>query len=85
MEGHGRQWKVMEGHRMSLKVFSYHQIDIQSEKSMDDIVQSAMLVVMVDMVTEGLGRSWEIREGHGKLWKVMKGHRGSFSIIRLTF
>ena len=33
MEGHGRPWKVMEGHRMSLKVFSYHQIDILSEKS----------------------------------------------------
>ena len=48
-------------------------------------MQSAMLVVMVDMVTECLGRSWEIREGHGRLWKVMKGHRGSFSIIRLTF
>ena len=48
-------------------------------------MQSAMLVVMVDMVTEGLGRSWEIREGHGKLWKVMKDHRGSFSIIRLAF
>ena len=48
-------------------------------------MQSAMLLVMVDMVTEGLGRSWEIREGHGRLWKVMKGHRGSFSIIRLTF
>ena len=48
-------------------------------------MQSAMLVVMVDMVMEGLGRSWEIREGHGKLRKVMKGHRGSFSIIRLTF
>ena len=52
---------------------------------MGDIVQLAMLVVTVDMVTEGLGRSWEIREGHGRLWKVMKGHRGSFSIIRLTF
>ena len=52
---------------------------------MGDIVQSAMLVVMVDMVMEGLGRSWEIREGHGKLWKVMKDHKGSFSIIRLAF
>ena len=33
IEGHERSWKVKEGHGMSCKVFSYHQIDILSEKS----------------------------------------------------
>ena len=51
MEGHGRPWKVMEGHRMSLKVFSYHQIDILSEKCYGGIVQLAMLVACRIIVT----------------------------------
>ena len=41
---------VMEGHGRSLKVFSYHQIDILSEKSYWWCVQSAMLVCAVDYV-----------------------------------
>ena len=49
MEGHGRPGKVMEGHRMSLKVFSYHQIVISSEKSYWWCVQSAMLVCAVGL------------------------------------
>ena len=33
MEGQGKSRNVMEGPDMSWKVFSYHQIDILSEKS----------------------------------------------------
>ena len=71
MEGHGRSFPIIS------LIFKVEKVYCA--------VGGCVLVVMVDMVMEGLGRSWEIREGHGKLWKVIKDHRGSFSIIRLAF